>query len=182
MCYLVTTVDSLSSLPQTPSLRLGLPQVAQQQFLKHAGTCLMVQNHGLETHMNRPLGQQWRIMALKGVFPLPHLWGPIWPRSETFTLTWLLNSNNQVSKILQPVWLLSVGFVAAPVEEYLDYAHKNPKTVCPRIRFSVSVGSLTCLKDLVDKMQSVPLAQILSSGSFSGHLSGGWEVRAKCAN
>ena len=36
----------------------GLPQVAQQQFLKHAGTCLMVQNHGLETHMNRPLGQQ----------------------------------------------------------------------------------------------------------------------------
>lgn len=56
MCYLVTTVDPLPCPPQIPSPRLGLPQVAQQQFLKHAGTCMMVQNHGLETHMNRPQG------------------------------------------------------------------------------------------------------------------------------
>lgn len=54
MCYLVTMVDALSFPSQIPSPRLGLPQVAQQQFLKHAGTCLMVQNHGLETHMSRP--------------------------------------------------------------------------------------------------------------------------------
>lgn len=131
MCYLVTTVDPLALPPQIPSLRLGLPQVAQQQFLKHAGTCLMVQNHGLETHMNRPLGQQRRIMALKGVFPLPHLRGPMWPRSETFTLTWLLNSNNQVNKILQPVWLFC-WLCGSPCGGMPALCLYEPqKTVCP---------------------------------------------------
>lgn len=52
MCYLVTMVDPPPFLPKSHPLGLGSPQVAQQQFLKHAGTCLMVQNHGLETHMN----------------------------------------------------------------------------------------------------------------------------------
>lgn len=65
------------------------------------------------------------------------------------------------------MWLLC-WLHAAPVEEYLDYTYENPENQSVPYQIFHLHWQSDMFEDLVDlDTQSVSLAQILSSGSFS---------------
>lgn len=77
----------------------------------------------------------------------------------------------------------SIGCVAAPVEEYLDYACKNAKKrVWPRIRFFHLHWQSHMFKDLVDFRYIYSLSPDLELWLIWGHFPRWWEVRVKCTN